>query len=255
MAPDDAADLLHDIEERSEERSEEILNLMEIEESDEVRELMQYADDTAGGLMTTDFVKIEENQTVQQAIEHIVSLEMDDPFYYAYVVSEDGKLTGLLQLWELLKPANRRKLINELIEEDPVFVHTNTDQEEVARIASKYDLSSLPVLDAKDRLVGRVTVDDILDVIEEEASEDIFKFAGSSDEELITHRRFKPVKCDFRGFSSRSQQVFVQPYFAKIQSSPEISQILVLNVFADHYGNGRKYGDSIFDSNYPSFCG
>ncbi len=232
MAPDDAADLLHDIEERSEERSEEILNLMEIEDSDEVRELMQYADDTAGGLMTTDFVKIEEDQTVQQAIEHIVTLEMDDPFYYAYVINKNGELTGLLQLWELLKPTNRKKLISELHEEDPVFVHTNTDQEEVARIASKYDLSSLPVLDAKDRLVGRVTVDDIIDVIEEEASEDIFKFAGSSDEELDYTSPFQACKVRLPWLLITLATGFCNSLILrKFNHHLEVSQILVLNVF------------------------
>ncbi len=181
MAPDDAADVLGELEE---DRSEEILGLMESEESDEVRELLQYGDETAGGIMTTDFVAVRASMTAAEAIDHIGSLELDEAVYFAYVVDFEGRLTGYVQLWELLKTTNRNLPLVELAEKEPITVHTDTDQEEVARIASKYDLSSLPVLDWQDKLVGRITVDDIMDVIEEEASEDIFKLAGSDDSEL-----------------------------------------------------------------------
>ncbi len=181
MAPDDAADVLGELEE---ERSEEILELMENEESDDVRELLQYDEDTAGGIMTTDFVAVRVAMSAGEAIEYIGSLELDEPVYYLYVIDSEERLTGSVQLWELLKKGNREKPIKELTDKETISVHTHTDQEEVARIASKYDLSSLPVLDEQNKLVGRVTVDDIIDVIEEEASEDIFKLAGSSDSEL-----------------------------------------------------------------------
>ncbi len=181
MAPDDAADVLGDLEE---ERSAEILNLMEDEDSEEVRELLQYGEDTAGGIMTPDFVAVKASMTAAEAIEYIGSLELDEPLYHVYVIDSDDKLTGWIQLWELLKKANRNQPLSKLVDEEPIYVHTDTDQEEVARVVSKYDLSSLPVLDWKNKLVGRVTVDDIMDVMEEEASEDIFKLAGSSDVEL-----------------------------------------------------------------------
>lgn len=228
MAPDDAADLLHEVEERS----EEILKLMENEESDEVRELMQYADDTAGGLMTTDYVAVLCNLTAEEAIDHIVSMELDEPFYYAYVIDRYGELTGWVQLWELLKPTNRQKKILDLREKDPIAVHTNTDQEEVARIAAKYDLSSLPVLDACDRLVGRVTVDDIIDVIEEEASEDIFKLAGSSDEELEYTSPFQACKVRLPWLLITLATGFLSSLILKhFNYHLELSQILVLNIF------------------------
>ncbi len=181
MAPDDAADVLGELED---EQREEILDLMETEESEDVRELLQYDEDTAGGIMTTDFVAVHAGMTAQEAIDHIGALDLDEPVYYAYVVDADNRLTGWIQLWELLKQANRGLMLEELAEKETISVHTDTDQEEVARLATKYDLSSLPVLDWKNQLVGRITVDDIMDVIEEEASEDIFKFAGSDDSEL-----------------------------------------------------------------------
>jgi len=180
MAPDDAADVLGDLEERG----EEILELMEDEESEEVRELLQYEEDTAGGIMTTDFVAVPAKMTAAEAIEYIGTLELDEPIYFVYVVDSLGRLTGWIQLWELLKQANRNQPLGKLAHKDPISVRTDTDQEEVARLASKYNLSSLPVLDKQGKLVGRVTVDDIMDVIEEEASEDIFKLAGSDDSEL-----------------------------------------------------------------------
>jgi magnesium transporter len=181
MAPDDAADVLGELED---ERSAEILGLMHEEESEEVRELLQYEDDSAGGIMTPDFVAVHESMTAAEAIEYIGSQELDEPLYHLYVTDSEGCLIGWIQLWELLKQANRNIPLGEVADKELIFVHTNTDQEEVARLASKYDLSSLPVLDWQNKLVGRITVDDIMDVIEEEASEDIFKLAGSSDTEL-----------------------------------------------------------------------
>jgi magnesium transporter len=181
MAPDDAADVLGELENK---RSAEILELMEDEDSDDVRELLQYDEDTAGGIMTTDFVAVPATMTAAEAIDHIGSLDPDEPVYYAYVVDNAGRLTGWIELWKLLKKTNRTKTLEELADREIISVHTNTDQEEVARIASKYDMSSMPVLDWQNKLVGRVTIDDIMDVMEEEASEDIFKLAGSSDAEL-----------------------------------------------------------------------
>ncbi|MDF7798973.1 magnesium transporter [Pontiellaceae bacterium B1224] len=181
MAPDDAADLLGELEDQ---QREEILELMENEDSDEVRELLQYGEETAGGIMTTDFVAVNASITAKEAIDYIGSLDIDEPIYYAYVIDAEGRLTGWIQLWELLKKSNRDLTLEKLAIKETISVHTDADQEEVARLASKYDLSALPVLDWQNKLVGRITSDDIMDVIEEEASEDIFKLAGSDDSEL-----------------------------------------------------------------------
>ncbi|RKX39155.1 MAG: magnesium transporter, partial [Verrucomicrobia bacterium] len=181
MAPDDAADVLGELED---EQREEILGLMEEEESEEVRELLQYGEETAGGIMTSDFVAAQASMTATEAIDYIAELDMEEPLYNLYVIDQEGRLTGWIQLWELLKKANHDLPLEELADKETISVHTDADQEEVARIASKYDLSSLPVIDGQNKLVGRITVDDIMDVMEEEASEDIFKFAGSDDSEL-----------------------------------------------------------------------
>ena len=181
MAPDDAADVLGELEDK---RSKEVLDLMENEDSEEVRELLQYGEDTAGGIMTTDFVAVRASMTAAEAMKHIGSLELDEPLYHLYIVDADGRLTGWVQLWELLKQGNLNQTLETLGETETITVHTDADQEEVARLANKYDLSSLPVLDWQNKLVGRITVDDIMDVMEEEASEDIFKLAGSDDSEL-----------------------------------------------------------------------
>ncbi len=181
MAPDDAADVLGELKD---EQREEILELMEAEESEDVRELLQYGEDTAGGIMTTDFVAAKATMTAAEAIEYIGTLELDEPLYSLYVIDAEGCLTGWIQLWELLKRGNHDLTLDELSDKETITVHTDTDQEDVARLATKYDLSSMPVLDWKNKLVGRITVDDILDVMEEEASEDIFKLAGSDDSEL-----------------------------------------------------------------------
>jgi magnesium transporter len=181
MAPDDAADVLGDMDD---DRSETILNLMPAEDSEDVRELLSYEADTAGGIMTTDFVALPRHKTAREALDHIGSLELEEPLHFTYVVDGTGQLCGYVQLWKMLKAGNQARTLAELAETELFFAHTDTDQEEVARMMSKYDLSSLPVLDDSNRLVGRVTIDDVVDVIQEEASEDIFKLAGSSDHEL-----------------------------------------------------------------------
>lgn len=181
MAPDDAADMLAELDE---ERSAEVLELMEDEDSEEVRELLRYDEDSAGGIMTTDFVALRSARTAQEALDHIGALELDEPVYSAYITDASDKLLGHVQLWQLIKTENRQKTLGELAESDLFSAHPDTDQEEVAQTMSKYDLSSLPVIDTAGKLVGRVTIDDMVDVIEEEASEDIFKLAGSDDAEL-----------------------------------------------------------------------
>ena len=134
--------------------------------------------------MTSDFIAVNAEMTISDALTYIRSLEIEETVYFVYVISSNGHLQGYIQIWELLKNTNLEKTLSSFVIEDAISVKTDTDQEEVARIASKYDLSSLPVTDEKGILVGRITVDDIIDVIEEEASEDIFKLAGSNESEL-----------------------------------------------------------------------
>jgi magnesium transporter len=181
MAPDDAADLLGELEDK---RSAEVLDLMEKADSEDLRELLRHDEDTAGGIMNTDFVALHSDMTAQQALDHIGALDIDEPIYSAYITDAAERLIGYLDIWLLLKKTNRLKTLGELAEAVPFTARTDTDQEEAAQMMSKYDLNSLPVVDSANRLVGRITIDDVIDVLEEEASEDIFKLAGSSEEEL-----------------------------------------------------------------------
>lgn len=181
MAPDDAADILADL---PEERSEKVLNLMEKEDSEEVRKLLKYEDDTAGGIMTTDVVAMHENQTVEEALQAIAYLDTHEKFFNANIVDENSKLIGYIDIWELLRERNRSRPLAGLVHRDFIAATVNMDQEEVALLMSKYDLTVIPVIDGEGKLVGRITADDAIDVMEEEASEDIFRLAGSDDAEL-----------------------------------------------------------------------
>jgi magnesium transporter len=183
MDPDDAADVIGDL---SDERGTEVLELMDQEESAEVRRLLEYDEETAGGIMTPDVVSMQSNQTVGEAIEAIAYLDEGEPFVFAYIVNEQNRLIGYIDIWELLREKDRQRPLSELCHTDFMAANVNDDQEDVAHLLSQYDLSAIPVIDDEGCIVGRVTVDDVIDVIEEEASEDIFRLAGSDDVELET---------------------------------------------------------------------
>jgi magnesium transporter len=181
MAPDDAADVLSELPDA---RSREVLALLQKEDSDDLRALMEYPEDTAGGIMTTDVVAMQEGQTVEEALKAIAYFDTNEPLYYANIVDADGRLVGYVNIWDMLRERDRNRPLMELVHPDVVSVRVDADQEDVARTMSKYDFSALPVVDHGGRLVGRVTADDVIDVMEEEASEDIFRLAGSDDIEL-----------------------------------------------------------------------
>ncbi len=184
MDPDDAADVIGEL---TEDRSSEVLDLMDDAEAEDVRRLLEYEEESAGGIMTTDVVCMKSGNTVSEAIEAIAHLDEDEPFVYAYIVNENSKYIGYIDIWQLLREKNRQRPLHELCNTDYIAVNVDDDQEDVAHILSQYDLSALPVVDDNGYVVGRVTVDDIIDVIEDEASEDIFHLAGSDDVELETN--------------------------------------------------------------------
>ncbi|HZU69182.1 MAG TPA: magnesium transporter [Ktedonobacteraceae bacterium] len=187
LAPDDAADILADI---STEEAEQILNLMPAEESRQIRELLRYGAQTAGGIMTTEVLSLSQELTVEEALaylrQHSEHLEM---IYYLYIVDDEQHLVGVVSLRELVvaEPGTRLK---ELMDPDIIKVTTTTDQEEVARVIAKYDLLGVPVVDTDNRLVGLVTVDDVIDVIHEEQAEDFSEMAGASVEEFEEEEHF-----------------------------------------------------------------
>ena len=181
MAPDDAVDVLADL---SEHRSEQVLDLLEDEESRDMRALLEYDEDTAGGIMTTDVVAFRKELTVGEALEQITYMEDVEPFYFAYVVNETGVLQGVIALWELLRVKDKQVALIDIAHKELAVAYVKDDQEEVARLMSRYDLSAIPVVDDSSKLIGRITFDDVIDVMEEEASEDLFRMAGSDEIEL-----------------------------------------------------------------------
>ncbi len=177
IAPDNAADILGELDE---EEAERLLNLMPAEESRPIRELLRYEEHSAGGIMTTEVLALPASLTVNETLARLRSqnnsLEM---VYYLYVIDEQHHLVGVVSLRQLVTsdPATRLEAI---MDSDVIRVHVNDDQEEVARIIAKYDLLGVPVVDEDERLVGLVTVDDIIDVLDEEHSEDFSELAGTS---------------------------------------------------------------------------
>ncbi|WP_374164438.1 magnesium transporter [Arcticibacter sp. MXS-1] len=179
---DDATDIISQL---PEERQNEILQDLDAEDASHIRTLLNYEEDTAGGLMNTQVIKVDSSLTKKEAIEEIIrqSEEMEE-FYTIYVVDGSDHLKGIVSLKDIIKSKNTVH-IRELVNDDFVYVKANTDQEEVAKLLSQYNLTNIPVVDDTMHLLGRVTFDDVMDVLEEENTEDILKISGvSEDEEL-----------------------------------------------------------------------
>jgi len=192
MDSDDAADFVSEL---PDDLVEKVLNAIEKEDSDEVKELLQHEEDSAGGIMALEFISVHEGAPVDAAIREIrKKAEEVDEVYNVYAVDGNGVLTGFLPLKKLIL-AKSNQLVKSIMLREVISVPTNLDQEQVARIFRKYDLVSMPVVDAFGKLVGRITIDDVVDVMEEEASEDIQKMAGISDEAEI--RQTSALKISF----------------------------------------------------------
>jgi magnesium transporter len=181
LASDDAADLIAELPEAV---AAKVLGALPAKESGDVQELMKYAEDTAGGIMAREFVSVRMNDTVAQAIRAVrTNARKNVVIYMVYVVDDGGVLVGSLPLQSLvLHPPGRR--VYKIMDDEPKNISTDVDQEEVAAMFRKYDLVSLPVVDSGGRLVGRISIDDVVDVIEEEHSEDVAKLVGSDADEM-----------------------------------------------------------------------
>ena len=183
MPQDDAADFVGLLDD---EKAEALLEELPEKDREELTNLLQYDEESAGGLMTPYVVAIRKDQTVAAAIKEIqkfVKKEGFELFYTAYVVDDHDHLIGTIGTTELLL-AERHKLIENLMNPEVVAVDQDLDQEEVARIAQEYDLVVVPVIDKHLRLIGRITLDDLVDVIVDEYNEDIGHIAGTGDEEV-----------------------------------------------------------------------
>ncbi len=175
MDSDDAADLIGEL---PKETAETVLAKMDPEEVKEVEPLLKYPEDTAGGIMQTELVKVGEKFTVRDTINWIrfIADEVED-FHLIFLTDADDKLLGQISLSKLILATHGAK-VTSIMEPVEVTVTPEVDQEEVATIFQKYDIVSLPVIDARGVLIGRITADDVLDVITEEASEDMMQMAG-----------------------------------------------------------------------------
>ncbi len=172
------------VEDLPREEAEKILDLMEEEKSEEVQELLEYGEGTAGRLMSPEFLAVHEGATVAQAIDHIRKSATGDSAFYLYVVDDHEHLIGMVPLHRLLA-ADPATPIRAITREDVQAVTVDTDQEEVARMVQRYDLIQVPVVDASRRLLGTISVDDVIDVIAEEATEDIQRLAGAAGDEAV----------------------------------------------------------------------
>jgi CBS domain-containing protein len=162
MSPDDAADLVADLDQ---ETRDEILSLMEKDEVEEVQELLGYPEESAGGIMTTEYVALDARFTAAQAIDRLRELEPDaETIYYVYVTDDDGRLVGVLSLRDLIV-APPDVAIGGVMIREPVAVGVLADQDEVAEVVAHYNLLAVPVVDDEERLVGIVTVDDAIDTV------------------------------------------------------------------------------------------
>jgi magnesium transporter len=181
MDSDDATDVIGELDE---EKAQEILALMPWKEFREVKTLLRHDEESAGGIMALEIVAVDQEQTTLEAQEVLRQKadEVDD-VYNIYVVDRRGVLKGVVSLKDLVLADTKSKL-SDIMDREAVTISADMDQEEVANIFHKYDLVAAPVVDQQGRLVGRITVDDVLDVVEEEASEDITMMAGITDEQI-----------------------------------------------------------------------
>jgi len=174
MQPDEAADLLGDLL-----PDRVTAALAQMAEPEEVQPLLLHPDETAGGLMTSEFLALRPRMTAAQAIEAIRSWAPEaETVYYLFVVDREGRLCGVVSLRQLIV-ADPSTMVGDIMDPDVISVRADADQEECARLMSRYDLLALPVVDEENHLLGVITVDDLVEVLEEEATEDIQRLGGA----------------------------------------------------------------------------
>ena len=227
MPADDVADIIGRL---PKEKSKTILDKMKTAESEEVEDLLRYEDDTAGGIMVPDFIALREDVTAREAIESLQTEHSDvEMAFYLYVVDEYGKLVGVSSLRQLVVVSPETPL-KEFMITDVFSVQTDMDQEEVARLVARYDILAVPVVDGSNRLVGIVTVDDVIDILRKEATEDILKMAGAGEEFVETKSILKSTRIRLPWlFASCLGGIFAFFIIGKYESS--LSKIAYLAAF------------------------
>ncbi len=191
MQTDNAVDILNVL---SKDKVTSLLALMDSKSRTEIRALLNYGEDTAGGIMTTEFVSVDSTMTVREAMRHLkMAAPNSETIYYVFVVDTSQKLVGIVSLRDLII-ADDDEYIEDIMVERVVSVNAGDDQEIVAQLMRDYDFLAIPVLDYQGHLLGIITHDDILDVIDEEANEDYSRLAGLSDTESTTENSFSTAK-------------------------------------------------------------
>ena len=188
---DDATDIISQLEEHEQ---QEILEDLDHEDASNIRALLSYHENTAGGLMNPQLLCVNINSNKKEALDEIIrqSEEMEE-FYTIYVVDEDSILKGVVSIKDIIK-AHADVKIKSIYKDAPIFVRANLDQEEVAKLISQYNLTAIPVVDDNMKLLGRITVDDIIDVMEQESTEDMLKISGVSEDEELSGNWQEAVK-------------------------------------------------------------
>lgn len=226
MYSDNAVDLLNTLDKK---QVAKYLSIMPSESASEIRELLHYEDDTAGSIMTTEYVSIVANQTVRSAM-YVLKSEATaaETIYYIYVVDQENRLVGVISLRDLIVNEDDA-MIAEIMSERVISVHVGDDQEDVAQTFRDYDFLALPVTDYDDHLLGIVTVDDIIDVIDDEAASDYSGLAGVNVEEVSEN----PVKAAGRRLPWLITLLFLGMATASLISHYEelVSEASILAVF------------------------
>lgn len=196
MYSDDATDFVSELD--TETKHEVLENLDKIDKDDyhEVKELLSYDENTAGGIMAKEYIAVNEFMTIDSAIKEIQENAEDvDQLYNVWVVDNENKLAGIISLKRLIIALKEpTKPVKDFMNSDVISVEASTDQEEVAKIFQSYDLVSIPVVDKNNRVIGKISIDDIVDVIEEEYSENVARMAGTDAEELEKKSPFQIAK-------------------------------------------------------------
>ncbi len=193
MDKDDAADFVSILED---EKADEVLSNLSKKDQDEITTLLQYNEESAGGIMNPHVVTATKDMTVAQAVVAIRKYTTDndvDQFYTIYVIDDHRHLIGTVEVTSLLL-ASPKDIIENIMDPDVVAVDVDLDQEEVAKTAREYDLVVVPVIDRHLRLIGRITIDDLVDVISEEYEEDIGMISGTGDEDVLDTSLVKTVR-------------------------------------------------------------
>lgn len=182
MSSDEITNLMENLDE---EEKEEILEMMDKEDREEVTELLSYKEDSAGSLMATEFINIWEDKTILTTLEYLhTAVEEAEMVYYLYVTDKEGHLKGVVSLRDIVS-TDFNTPISEITNPNVISAHVNDDQEAVAQFFAKYDFLMIPVVDDDNIIRGVITVDDVIDIIQEEATEDIHRMAGLDEEEKV----------------------------------------------------------------------